>query len=91
MRAYQLAMYSPLEIGDRVLTRPNGPGGNQLHVIVDIYHVQSMAQSKAWSVYELESGECVRLESILCRIDPATGKCIDLKPERVEIKEVKPA
>ena len=91
MRAYQVAMYSPLEIGDQVLTRPNHLGGNQLHVIVDIYHVQSMAQSKGWSVYELESGECVRLGSILCRIDPATGKCIDLKSEKVEIKEVKSA
>lgn len=91
MKAYKLAMWSPLEIGDAVITRTQPSAEIQLHVIEDIYHVQSMAQKNVWCIYVLESGECVRLEQILWRIDPATGERVSLKPEKTMFEEVEPA
>lgn len=88
MKAYRLAVWSPLEIGDAVATRTRPSAEFQLHVIEDIYHVQSLAMKKAWCVYRLESGEDVLLEQILWRFDPVTGERIGLKPEKVVLEEV---
>ena len=89
MKAYRLAVWSPLEIGDTVVTGDlHHAASIQLHVIEDIYHIQSMARKTAWCIYRLESGECVSLEQIIWRIDPVTGERVSLKPEKATIEEV---